>query len=114
MKTTNPDFLNGIPELLILQQLSHQSMHGYQLVERLELAGNEVIKFGEGSIYPVLHKLVKKKLLKSTREKVNGRMRVVYEITQAGQTQLTTSAERFEGIAGTVLSILKGGGHVAA
>jgi PadR family transcriptional regulator PadR len=114
MSQTNPDFLNGIPELLILQQLTMQPMHGYQLVERLELAGNDVLKFGEGSVYPVLHKLVKKKLLKSTREKVNGRTRVVYEITNAGTKQLAASAERFEGIAGTVLSILKGGSHVAA
>ncbi len=114
MPTTNPDFLNGVPELLILQQLTIQPMHGYQLVERLQLAGNDILKFGEGSIYPVLHKLVQKKHLKSTREKVNGRIRVTYELTPSGQAHLAASSQRFTQITGTVLNILRGASHVAA
>ena len=32
-RTSNPPFLNGVPELLILQLLSQQAMYGYELVQ---------------------------------------------------------------------------------
>ena len=34
-KRTNPDFLNGVPELLILSLLSRRSMYGYELVQAI-------------------------------------------------------------------------------
>ena len=33
-KQTNPDFLNGVPELLVLQLLARRAMYGYELVRR--------------------------------------------------------------------------------
>ena len=35
MKKTNPAFLNGVPELLVLQLLSRREMYGYQIVEEI-------------------------------------------------------------------------------
>ena len=37
-KRTNPDFLNGVPELLILSLLSRRSMYGYELVQAIRQA----------------------------------------------------------------------------
>ena len=35
MKKTNPSFLNGVPELLVLRLLSRREMYGYQIVEEI-------------------------------------------------------------------------------
>ena len=56
-KRTNPDFLNGVPELVVLKLLSHRPMYGYEVVQALKRISPEALAFGEGCIYPVLHKL---------------------------------------------------------
>ena len=57
MKHPNPDFLNGVPELLILKLLSRRPMYGYQLVQAIRQATNGTLQFGEGRVYPILHRL---------------------------------------------------------
>src|SRR5436190_21935970 len=91
---TNPDFLNGVPELLILHLLSQQPMHGYELVQTIRRATGEALAFGEGCIYPLLHRLEAEGLLGSRQEPVNGRSRIVYRVTARGTRRLseTTSA----------------------
>ncbi len=84
MKNTNPDFLNGVPELLVLQLLARRPMYGYELVRAIEQSTGQVLEFGEGCIYPVLHRLEKDEFLAARRETVNGRSRVVYRTTAAG------------------------------
>ena len=69
-KKTNPDFLNGVPELLILQLLDQRPLHGYDLVQAIHDASGHKLDFGEGCIYPVLHRLEAQKLLSSRRELV--------------------------------------------
>ena len=56
-KRTNPDFLNGVPELLLLRLLARQPMYGYELVQRIRLQSDSALEFGEGCIYPILHRL---------------------------------------------------------
>ena len=63
MSKTNPSFLNGVPELLVLQLLDRQPMHGYDLVQAIREATAMKLDFGEGCIYPVLHRLEEQKLL---------------------------------------------------
>jgi PadR family transcriptional regulator PadR len=54
-KQTNPDFLNGVPELVVLQLLSRRPMYGYELLRAIDHSSGEVLEFGEGCIYPILH-----------------------------------------------------------
>src|SRR5437868_2804543 len=56
-RNSNPDFLNGVPELLVLRLLARRPMYGYQLVRAIEQSSGQVLEFGEGCIYPVLHRL---------------------------------------------------------
>lgn len=87
-KRTNPDFMNGVPELLILQLLSRQEMYGYKLVSAIEKSTLSAISFGEGVIYPVLHGLERDRCLASRRAVANGRTRVYYRITAKGKRRL--------------------------
>jgi PadR family transcriptional regulator PadR len=88
MTTTNPNFLNGVPELLLLQLLARKPMYGYELTNAISHMSGAVLDFGEGCIYPVLHRLEKDGLLTARRETVAGRSRIVYRVTAAGRKRL--------------------------
>lgn len=111
MKRTNPDFLNGIPELLVLQLLDRRPMHGYDLVQSIHEASGKKLDFGEGCIYPVLHRLEDQRLLASKRELVAGRSRIVYRVTKRGQKKLLTSRATWQEIVAAVNIVLEGGAH---
>lgn len=103
------DFLNGVPELLLLRLLARQPMYGYELVQTIRLASGEVLSFGEGCIYPVLHRLESEGILSSKRESVGGRSRVMYRITPAGRKRLDAATGHWSRIAVAVGRILEGG-----
>jgi PadR family transcriptional regulator PadR len=103
------DFLNGVPELLLLRLLERRPMYGYQLVQSIKLATSDALSFGEGCIYPVLHRLEADGHLRTTREQVAGRSRVVYRLTEAGRRRLGAAAARWEQVVTAVGHILKGG-----
>ena len=111
MKKTNPDFLNGIPELLVLQLLDRQPMHGYDLVQSIREASGMKLEFGEGCIYPVLNRLEDQRLLASKRELVAGRSRIIYRVTKRGQKKLVTSRATWKEIVDAVNIVLEGGTH---
>jgi PadR family transcriptional regulator, regulatory protein PadR len=110
-KKTNPDFLNGVPELLILQLLDRQAMHGYDLVQAIRQASGEKLDFGEGCIYPVLHRLEEQQLLASKRELVDGRNRIIYRVTRLGQRRLADSRVNWQEIVTAIGNVLQGNGH---
>ena len=56
-RNTNPNFLNGVPQLLILRLLQRKEMYGYEIVETIHASTDAVITIGEGVVYPVLHTL---------------------------------------------------------
>lgn len=111
-RRTNPDYLNGVPELLILHLLSGRAMYGYELVQAIRLATNETLDFGEGCIYPILHRLEADGLLASRRERVGGRNRVTYRMTPGGERRLKESVALWRRITGAIQGALQGGGDI--
>ena len=67
-RTTNPSFMNGVPELLVLRMLSERAMYGYELVQAIRASTNKVIAPGEGVIYPILHGLERKHVTAASRD----------------------------------------------
>src|SRR5436305_2139770 len=113
-KRTNPDFLNGVPELLLLKLLAGKPMYGYELVQKIKLQSQAALEFGEGCIYPILHRLERARLLSSRREAVGGRWRVVYRLTPAGERKLKESQTAWQRVVQAVERILEGDAHVEA
>ena len=111
-RRTNPDFLNGVPELLLLRLLSARPMYGYVLVQAIRLATGGGLEFGEGCIYPLLHRLESDGLLTSRRETVRGRDRFVYRMTSKGRMQLAERVNTWERVANAVRLALHGTPHV--
>jgi PadR family transcriptional regulator, regulatory protein PadR len=99
MKKSNPSFLNGVPELLVLQLLSRQDMYGYQIVEEIRTRTREALTFGEGCIYPYLHHLEAEKFVRSYRQEVDSRSRNYYQITPRGQKRLADLSSEWKRVA---------------
>jgi len=66
--STNADFLNGVPELAVLRVLADGPQHGYAIVQCINKRTGGTLRFGQGSIYPALHKLEQQGLLTTRRE----------------------------------------------
>ena len=88
MRQTNPPFMSGVPELLLLRLLAQREMYGYELVRSIKLVTDDAISLGEGVIYPVLHALEHNGALRSKRKRVDGRTRVYYALTAKGRKRL--------------------------
>jgi PadR family transcriptional regulator, regulatory protein PadR len=110
-KRTNPDFLNGVPELLILSLLARRPMHGYELVQAIRQATGGTLEFGEGCVYPVLHHLEADGLLAGKRETVAGRSRLIYRVTAKGSKRLASTTTAWQKIVQAVNNALEGGEH---
>ena len=106
MSKTNPPFMSGVPELLLLRLLQQQEMYGYELVRSIKDATGEAISLGEGVIYPVLHGLERSGSLKSKRKTVAGRTRVYYSLTAVGRKRLQQLAGDWRRIQGGVAAAL--------
>jgi PadR family transcriptional regulator PadR len=110
MRKSNPYFLNGVPELLVLRLLARREMYGYEIVKAIQTTSNDTFAFGEGSIYPILHELEANKLVKSRRTEVEGRSRLYYAVTASGRKRLELLTQQWEQVAAGVAQVL-GGAH---
>jgi len=114
MAQTNPPFMSGVPELLVLRLLARQEMYGYEIVRAVKLVTAEAISLGEGVIYPVLHGLEKSGALRARRKAVNGRTRVYYTVTPNGQRRLDTLTGQWDRVRGGIESALGSPEHASA
>jgi PadR family transcriptional regulator PadR len=108
MGKTNPSFLNGVPELLVLRLLARREMYGYEIVKAIQAETRDIFTFGEGCIYPYLHYLEKEKLVGSRRNEVDGRSRHYYKLTARGAKRLAELSAEWDRVA-LGISLVMGG-----
>ena len=106
MAQTNPPFMSGVPELLLLRLLEQREMYGYELVRSIKSVTEEAISLGEGVIYPALHGLERNGSLKSRRKAVGGRTRVYYSLTSKGKRRLEKLQDDWRRIQGGITTAL--------
>lgn len=106
MAVTNPPFMSGVPEILVLQLLERRAMYGYELVRAIRTNTGDNISLGEGVIYPVLHSLERAGALKAESRLVNGRRRVYYRVMAKGRQRLHGLKERWARIREGVENVL--------
>ena len=107
MLVPNPNFMNGVPELLVLRLLKEREMYGYELVRAIRVETGNAIKLGEGVVYPVLHALEREGALRSRRRTVNGRTRVYYTVTSGGAKRLGALISQWSRIANALANLAK-------
>jgi PadR family transcriptional regulator PadR len=108
-RETNPNFMNGVPELLILRLLQREEMYGYEIVQAIRQRTDAAIAVGEGVVYPVLHALERDGALRSRRKTVNGRSRVYYSITRGGSRRFADLSNAWTNLATAIQKMLTGG-----
>ncbi len=88
-KETHAKLIKGLLETIILQELTKQSMHGYQLITTIRKEFG--VYFGPSTIYPALGLLEKKGLVKSSWNMKSERPRKVFTITDQGKNLLVVA-----------------------
>ena len=85
-KEVQVKLLKGLLDLIVLQFLNTQPIHGYQIITRIRK--NFGVYFGPSTIYPLLNTLERKGYVKSEWNMHNERPRKVYQLTTEGQNLL--------------------------
>src|SRR5262245_20507266 len=107
----NPNFMAGVPELMILRLLQDREMYGYEIVQAIRARTGDVVSLGEGVVYPVLHGLERDGALKSRRKIVGGRSRIYYTLTARGARRLNDLVSTWTSLTDAIHAVLEGGRH---
>ena len=108
MAKDRTDLLQGTLELLILKTLSHDSMHGYGIAQRIHQAVDDLLKIEDGSLYPALYRMQERGLIASEwGVSENNRRAKFYKLTRAGRKQLDAERANWDRISRAVTKILQ-------
>jgi len=90
------ELLKGNIEVIVLQTLHELGeAYGYQLLTAIQEMSENIFKFQESTLYPLLYRLEEKDLLSSQRKKApSGKDRRYYVLTEKGKKAL--SSKRIE------------------
>jgi transcriptional regulator len=91
------DVIKGTLEMIVLEVLQHEPMHGWGITERIEQRSQRLLSINQGSLYPALYRLVARGWVSSEwRTTENNRTARYYALTRAGRTQLATERAHWE------------------
>jgi transcriptional regulator len=104
-----PSFLPGTLDMLILKAVSRGGdMHGYAIVQFIQGASDEVLKVEEGALYPALHRLEVRGLLRSEwGVSENNRRAKFYRLTALGRRELEAETVAWDRIARAVTRVMR-------
>jgi PadR family transcriptional regulator, regulatory protein PadR len=90
------ELLQGTLDMLILQALQREPMHGYAIAQIIRDRSGEVLTVETGSLYPALHRLEKQKWVKSEWKLTESKQRAkYYQLTALGKKQLIADHQRW-------------------
>jgi transcriptional regulator len=102
------DLVQGTLDLLILKTVAHGPIHGYGIAQRILLLSKEILQVQQGSLYPALHRLQRKGLLKPEwKESGSGPMAKYYSLTASGRKYLQEEMAQWHRYAGAVALVLE-------
>jgi PadR family transcriptional regulator len=106
-KSEHRDLFPGALEMMVLQTLKRQPLHGYALAQHIKRASNDLLQVEEGSLYPALQRLLKARLVSAdwATSSTNRRVRV-YKVTPAGLKHLQNEVSSFEQMLDGVTRVL--------
>lgn len=101
-------FRRGVMSLVILALLKKEDMYGYQLVQETQASSGGRIVTQEGSLYPVLYKLLDQGLISDKKVLVGKRMsRIYYHLEPAGETRLQELIREYKEITQGIYQIIE-------
>lgn len=101
------DLLQGTLDLLILQTLSLEAMHGWGVAQRIQQVSNEALQIGQGSLYPALYRLEYRGWIKAEwGNSENNRRARFYRLTAAGRRQLENELKTWDRLSTAIALVL--------
>ena len=108
MELQRIDLPQGTVDLLIVRTLSAGPQHGWAISERVQQVSSDVLRIQQGSLYPALHRLERRGLIKARwGASDNNRRAKYYELTRAGQKQLEVETDSWLKLTAAVAQILE-------
>ena len=101
------DTLQGTLALLVLMTLLQGHMHGWGITERIEQWSDDVLQINQGSLYPALHRLIKRRWISvedGTSE--NNRRAKYYSLTRAGKKRLGEELANWERLSAAIALVV--------
>jgi PadR family transcriptional regulator PadR len=102
------ELLQGTLDLLILRTLLLGPAHGHAVAKAIEFNSEDVLQVEQGSLYPALHRLIKRGWIsveQGTSE--NNRRAKFYRLTAKGRRQLSIETNKWDKLAGAIARILR-------
>jgi transcriptional regulator len=102
------ELLQGTLDLLILRTLLLGAVHGHAIAKAIEFNSEDVLQVEQGSLYPALHRLIKRGWIsveEGTSE--NNRRAKFYRLTAKGRRQLAVETSKWNKLAGPIARILR-------
>jgi|ERR1043166_940353 transcriptional regulator len=101
------ELLQGTLDMLVLKSLQLGTMHGWGITERLEQGSNNILRIGQGSLYPALYRLERQGFVSSSwGTSENNRRARFYSLTPAGRQRLAAERQTWRRMARAVELIL--------
>ncbi|MEV7795251.1 PadR family transcriptional regulator [Streptomyces sp. NPDC087512] len=101
--------LRGHLDALILAVLEIEPLHGYAVMEALQVSSGGALELPTGSLYPALRRLERAGLVESEWSTVSGRRRRTYQLTSAGRRALANERTKWRDFAAMVDGVLRPG-----
>jgi len=101
------DLPQGTLDLLILRTLALGPQHGWAISERVQQMSSDVLQIQQGSLYPALHRMERRGLIKArwgTSE--NNRKAKYYELSKSGRQQLEVQKDAWQKLTAAVAQVL--------
>jgi PadR family transcriptional regulator, regulatory protein PadR len=102
------ELLQGTLDLLVLRTLLLGPRHGHAIAKSIEFNSDEVLQVEQGSLYPALHRLIKRGWISvedGTSE--NNRRAKFYRLTTKGRRRLDLETRKWNKLAGAIARILR-------
>src|SRR3954451_11561474 len=102
------DLIPGTLEMLILKALYRGPQHGYAVAEWIQQTSQQVLKVEEGALYPALHRLELRGLLKAEwGASENNRRAKFYQLTTVGKKRLNAESNRWARLSAAVAFVMQ-------
>jgi PadR family transcriptional regulator PadR len=107
MARSRPDLVKGTLDMLILKTLALEPMHGWGITHRIQQMSQEVLQVNQGSLYPALHRMMKRGWIRSEwRTTGNNRRARYYLLTRSGEQQLRDEVAHWLTLSAAVTGIV--------
>jgi PadR family transcriptional regulator, regulatory protein PadR len=100
-------FIQGTLDLLILKTLTWGPRHGYAIARWIEDTTDDALQIEEGSLYPALYRLERRKLIEASwgTSEIGKRIKI-YSLTKVGRAELKTESAEWTQFSAAVAKVM--------